>query len=162
MKCIKVLGIGSPFGDDQAGWNVANTLSQKISMYPHLAPFVLIESHDRPSIRLIEFMRGSPTVFIIDAVKSGSEIGTIHRFKDDSILDFENRFSTHGISILQTLQLASALNELPASLLFYGIEIGGVTWDESLSPPVAQAVADVTLQLLEEISNLCESSDSCY
>ncbi|WP_454781843.1 hydrogenase maturation protease [Legionella sp. WA2022007384] len=151
MNRIKVLGIGSPFGDDQAGWNVAMELKRQLANHTHSAPYVLIECHDRPGVRLIELISGFDTIFIIDAVKSGSEIGTVHRFQKDALLDSEPRFSTHGISILQTLQLASVLNELPDNLLFYGIEINAITLDERLSPPVVQAIAEVTHQLLEEL-----------
>ncbi|MCW8408139.1 hydrogenase maturation protease [Legionella sp. PATHC035] len=157
MKIIKVLGIGSPFGDDQVGWKVANALHQSLSKNPHLAPFLLIESHDRPGVRLIELMSGFNTVFIIDAVKSGSAIGTIHRFENESILDSESRFSTHGISILQTLHLARALNELPANLLFYGIEIDAITLDDTLSPPMERAIAEVTRRLINDLVTACEA-----
>ncbi|KTC80305.1 hydrogenase maturation protease [Legionella cherrii] len=157
MKVIKVLGIGSPFGDDQAGWKVANALKHQLSKHPHLAPFLLIENHDRPGVRLIELMSGFNTVFIIDAVKSGSAIGSIHRFKNESILDSENRFSTHGISILQTLHLARALDELPADLLFYGIEIDAITLDETLSPQIEKAIAEVTRRLINDLVTAYEA-----
>ncbi|WP_131795000.1 hydrogenase maturation protease [Fluoribacter gormanii] len=151
MSLIKVLGIGSPFGDDQAGWKVAAELKQQIVIHPHIAPNLLIESHDRPGVRLIELIRGFNTIFIVDAVKSDSAIGTIHRFDRDALLDSEPRFSTHGISILQALQLANALNELPANLLFYGIEIDAISLDETLSAHVEQAIKDLTRLLLNEI-----------
>ncbi|PWY55059.1 hydrogenase [Legionella qingyii] len=151
MNLIKVLGIGSPFGDDQAGWKVAAELRRQLAIPTPMAPYVLIEHHDRPGVRLIELIRGFNTIFIIDAVKSGSEVGTIHRFHKDALLDSEPTFSTHGISILQALQLAGALNELPANLLFYGIEIDAITLDETLSPQVEQAIGEVTRLLLSEI-----------
>ncbi|WP_454784260.1 hydrogenase maturation protease [Legionella sp. WA2024007413] len=151
MNSIKVLGIGSPFGDDKAGWNVASELKKELAMYTHIAPHVLIESHDRPGVGLIELIRGYNTVFIIDAVKSGSEVGTVHRFQKDALLDTGHRFSTHDIGILQALQLASALDELPANLLFYGIEIETLTLDETLSYNVEKAIARATFQLLNEI-----------
>ena len=151
MKRIKVLGIGSPFGDDQAGWSVATELSRQLANHSHIAPYVLIECHDRPGVRLIELISGFDTIFIIDAVKSGSEIGTVHRFQKDALLDSGQRFSTHGISILQALQLASVLNELPENLLFYGIEINAITLDDTLSPPVVRAIAEVTHHLLDEL-----------
>ncbi len=153
MKTIKVLGIGSPFGDDQAGWKVAEALKQQLSIHLHRAPRICIESHDRPGVRLIELIRGVNTVIIIDAVKSDSVIGTIHRFQKDTLLDTENRFSTHGISILEALQLADALNELPANLLFYGIEIGTITVNATLSQRVEKAIADLARQLKNEMVN---------
>lgn len=149
---IKVLGIGSPFGDDQAGWKVAEGLTQHLVQDSDVLPFVCIESHDRPGIRLIELMKGFNTVFIIDAIKSGREVGTIHQFQKENIEEVENKFSTHNISILQALQLASALNELPENIQFYGIEIDSIVLESVFSPPVEQAIKNLVFQLKIEIT----------
>lgn len=151
MSMIKVLGIGSPFGDDQAGWKVAEALNHHLSQHTDIFPFVRIESQDRPGVRLIELMRGFNTVFIIDAMKSGREIGAIHRFREENIWEFESRLSTHDSSILQALQLASALNELPGNIQFYGIEIDNIVLESTLSPHVENAIKKLVLQLKFEI-----------
>ncbi|MCL9684937.1 hydrogenase maturation protease [Legionella maioricensis] len=151
MNRIKVLGIGSPFGDDQAGWKVADALKQHLAMHPNITQWVSIESHDRPGARLIELMSGARTVFIIDAVKSGSEPGTVHRFKNDDIIKSENRLSTHDMGIAQALQLGSALNDLPDNIILYGIEIDLIVFESTLSHPVEQAIEHVAIQLKDEI-----------
>lgn len=149
MNFIKVLGIGSPFGDDQVGWSVAEALKQQIS-----SPFVSIESHDRPGVRLLELMSGAHTVFIIDAVTSGSEAGTIHRFKNKDIFAAENRFSTHEMGVSHALQLGKALNALPDSIVLYGIEIDRTESLSTLSYGVERAVEKVAMQLKQEIVEL--------
>lgn len=154
MNMIKVLGIGSPFGDDQAGWKVADGLQHHLSQHTDILPFVCIESHDRPGARLIELMKGFHTVFIIDAIKSGREIGTIHKFQEENIWEVESRLSTHNGNILQTLQLASALNELPDHIQFYGIEIDDIILESILSQPIKNAIKDLVLQLSIEIIDI--------
>ncbi|KTD73750.1 hydrogenase maturation protease [Legionella tucsonensis] len=156
MNLIKVLGIGSPFGDDQAGWKVIEILKQQIVLPSRITQYVMIESHDRPGIRLVELINNAHTVFLIDAIKSNKGIGTIHQFKKDEITDPENQFSTHGIGVLQALQLASALNVLPNNIIFYGIEIDVIALDSSLSPCVQSAVEKLATQLKKELSN-CSS-----
>ncbi|EHL30424.1 hydrogenase maturation protease [Legionella drancourtii] len=151
MNLIKVLGIGSPFGDDQVGWKVAEALKKHISKYANIPQHVLIESHDRPGIRLIELMREASTVFIIDAVKSNSEIGKIHRFKNKEIFASENRFSTHDIGVSQALQLGGALNALPDNIILYGIEIDTIEFGSNLSQRVKCAMEQVVVQLTNEI-----------
>lgn len=151
MNFIKVLGIGSPFGDDQVGWKVAEALKQQISMHANMSQYVIIESHDRPGVRLIELMSGASTVFIIDAVKSSSEIGTIHRFKNNEILESENRLSTHDMGVAQALQLGSALNALPDNIILYGIEIDTIVFGSTLSQRVESAIEQVVVQLKNEI-----------
>ena len=96
-------------------------------------------------------MKGFNTVFIIDAIKSGREIGAIHRFQKESIWEFESRLSTHDASILQALQLASALNELPDNIQFYGIEIDNIVLESILSQPIENAIKNLVLQLKIEI-----------
>ena len=151
MNKIKVLGIGSPFGDDQLGWKVAEALKHDLSQHRDIFPFVSIESHDRPGARLIELMKGFNAVVIIDAIKSGREIGTIRRFQKEDIGEFESRFSTHENSILQALQLASALNELPNNIQFYGIEIDNIVLESILSQPVEKTIKSLVSQLKMEI-----------
>lgn len=159
MNLIKVLGIGSPFGDDQAGWKVIEILKQQIALPAHIAQYLMIESHDRPGIRLIELMCKADTVFLIDAIKSNKGIGTIHQFKKTDIFESENKFSTHGIGVLQALQLGCALNALPRNILFYGIEIDTIVLDSTLSLHVQIAVEKLAAQLKDEIEHSCESYD---
>lgn len=151
MNLIKVLGIGSPFGDDQVGWNVAEALKAYFLTYAH----VIIESHDRPGVRLIELMSEASTVFIIDAVKSNSEVGTIHQLKNNEIFESEHRFSTHDIGVSQALQLGRALNVLPDNVILYGIEIDTIEFESNRSPRVACAIDQVVIQLKNEIGGIC-------
>ncbi|HHF0525829.1 TPA: hydrogenase maturation protease [Legionella anisa] len=92
-------------------------------------------------------------VFLIDAIKSNKEIGTIRQFKKDEIIAPENQFSTHGIGVLQALQLANALNVLPNNIIFYGIEIDVIVLDSTLSPCVQNAVEQLAAQLKNELNN---------
>lgn len=147
----KVLGIGSPFGDDQLGWIVADALKQELLMRDHNIPSLIIESHDRPGMRLIELMSGASTVFLIDAVQSGREIGTIHHFSNKDISQLENSLSTHGIGVIQALQVGSALNDLPDNIIFYGIEIDKIVLDSTLSHSVDRSVKKVVIQLINEL-----------
>jgi len=151
VNLIKVLGIGSPFGDDQVGWKVTDALKQQISMHANIVPFVIIENHDRPGVRLIELMSGASTVFIIDAIKSNSEIGTIHRFKNNDICELENRLSTHDMGVSEALQLGSALNALPDNIILYGIEIDITVPGATLSQRVESAIEHLVVQLKNEI-----------
>lgn len=162
MNSIKVLGIGSPFGDDQAGWHVAESLKQQLALNSHINTLVHIESIDRPGIRLIELISACTTVFLIDAVKSGSPPGTIHQFTKEEIIHSEVPFSTHHMGILEALHIAEALNELPEHLFLYGIEIESVCFNALLSKPVALAVSALSNQLKSVILEKVESSRLNY
>lgn len=149
MSLIKVLGLGSPFGDDQAGWRVASGLLAQ-AMPAHL----IIESHDRPGARLIELMSNVSLVFLIDAVKTGHELGFIHRFKNKEIDDFYPLMSTHDMGVAQALQLGRALDALPKTVILYGIEVDSIALDNVLSKPVQRAIDEVVARLTKELRGL--------
>ncbi len=149
MNLIKVLGIGSPFGEDQAGWKVAESLMAECAHLP-----VIIEIHDRPEIRLIELMNGAKTVFLIDAIKSNDKIGTIHRLHNNEILTLDNQLSTHNIGVAQALELGKALNALPDNIILYGITIHTHELESTLSLPVKKAIEQVVVLLKNEIYRL--------
>lgn len=148
MNQIKILGIGSPFGDDQAGWRVAEFLKQELFSDPLLT----IESHDRPGVRLIELMNNASTVFLIDAVKSGALPGTIHRLKNNEIYDLNTMISTHDMGVAQALELGRSLNALPEHIILYGIEIDSVEWNVVISAPVARSIKNVVELIKDEIN----------
>lgn len=156
MTLVKVLGIGSPFGEDQVGWRVAEALKTYLSIYANIYQHVIIESHDRPGVSLIELMSGANTVFIIDAVKSNSQAGTIHRFENTEIFESDNSFSTHDLGVFQALQLGSALHALPENIIVYGIEIDTIELGANLSQRVVCAIEQLGIQLKNEIVRICD------
>lgn len=154
MNFIKVIGVGSPFGEDQAGWMVAERLKNQIFTQTCLKKYVNVEWHDRPGIRLIELMHETKNIFLIDAVKSGNKLGTIHRLKNSEIHEFKSLFSTHHVGIPQTLQLASVLNVMPDNIILYGIEIDNIEFHSTLSESVEVAINEVVVKINKEIIDL--------
>lgn len=120
---IKVLGIGSPFGDDQIAWRIVKLLQQSEGLKPYDPHILQIEPHDRPGVRLLHLMEGAAIVFLIDAMVSGHPPGTLHRFENEAIEILPDRVSTHDLGLAHTLQLGRSLNQLPAHIVLYGIEI---------------------------------------
>lgn len=152
MSLIHVIGIGSPFGEDTLGWKVIDELQ----MHRHLikwntSDLQLIKS-DRPGIRLLELMQDTQHVFLVDAAKTGSPIGTIHCLKNKEINAYEDNLSTHDIGISQTLKIGEALNELPQSITLYVIEIGHHDLHYPLSASVQLGIQKLTAQLIEQIN----------
>ena len=154
MSMIKVFGIGSPFGEDQIGWRVAEVIQQRLLTRSSIHPYVQIECCDRPGTRLIELMQNAPIVFLIDAVVTGSKIGTIHRLQNDEIHEFKGLLSTHHFGVAQALQIGDALNMLPENVILYGIEIGDIEFNTNISQSVSQAINQVAIQVKNEIIDL--------
>jgi hydrogenase maturation protease len=123
MSKIKVIGIGSPFGDDSIGWEAATKLKEREIIQSYLPEILSIETHDRPGVRLLEIMGGADTVLLIDAIVSGNPVGTLYRFVNNDIYELNSLVSTHAIGVVETLQLGRALHQLPDNIILYGIEI---------------------------------------
>jgi hydrogenase maturation protease len=134
---IRVIGIGSPFGDDAAGLEVARKLAAAT------LPGCEIIAADRPGATLIDLLDGADAVILIDAVKSGSEPGMIH---DLDLGDIDRLgaglVSSHDFGVAAAMVLASKLGRVRAHGRLLGIEISpdrGRTLD-AISPPVSEAI----------------------
>jgi hydrogenase maturation protease len=151
VKKIKVLGIGSPIGDDQAGWVVVSKLQSEFFNHTHINQIVTFTCCDRPGPGLIELMRDSDCVYLVDAIKTGSTAGAIHRLVNNEIFELRNTLSTHDIGVAQALQIAAALNSLPPTVILFGVEVDKINLFTQLSEPVKRGVDMVVKQVKEEI-----------
>jgi hydrogenase maturation protease len=142
---IRVLGIGSPFGADRLGLEVADALKNRFD-----ARRVAVIACDRPGARLLEDLRGASAVLLIDAVRSGAPSGTLHRLDGDAIPhQLERHISTHGFGLVEAIALARELNELPQRLMLLGAEMGSGTTETV--ERVAQAAVSQIGEWLAEI-----------
>ena len=151
MTELRVLGIGSPFGDDQLGWAVLKQLQQKVILDPYIPSRLELMCMDRPGLHLLELMRGAQSVFLIDAVQSDTEIGTIQRLENGDINGMSHHFSTHALGVAEAMVMGSILQELPEQVVLYGINIGHVPCEFSLSEPIVHAIDVLVAQLENDI-----------
>ena len=147
MTELRVFGIGSPFGDDKLGWDVIKRLQQSTTLYPYIPYRLELMCCDRPGMHLLELMRGAQSVFIIDAIKSGNKIGTIHRLENEEIKDMSHHFSTHALGVAEAMTMGSILKELPEQVVLYGVEIGEVECQFSFSKPIMHAIEALATRL---------------
>ena len=142
-----LIGVGNEFrGDDGVGIIVARRLRAR-----NPANLTIIEASGEGAA-LMEAWKGFPLVLLIDATRSGSPPGTIHRF-DAHADPLPSRFfhySTHAFSVAEAVELARALNQLPPQLIVYGIEGRNFTAGEGLSPEVEKAADSVIARMLQD------------
>ena len=69
---IRIIGIGSPFGDDRAGLEVA----VRMAAAPPDGVEVIVA--DRPGTDLVGMLRGAEAVIVVDAVRSNAPAGAVH------------------------------------------------------------------------------------
>jgi hydrogenase maturation protease len=137
---IRIIGIGSPFGDDACGLVAARQLA-------HDAPVgAEVVVADRPGAGLIELMDGVDECLVIDAVHSGAPPGTVH---DVDLRDLPGSsvrgVSSHDLGVAEAVQLAMVLGRLPAHCRLLGIEVGArvSAASERPAPAVRRAIGEV-------------------
>ena len=129
---VRIIGIGSPFGDDRMGWHIVEALERDayLSRFPrqHLS-FI---KADRPGAGLLDLMRGASLVILVDAMKSGAAPGSVKRLEAPELENISAPLSSHGFGVASALSLARVLDDMPARLVVYGIEAGETAGLESL------------------------------
>jgi hydrogenase maturation protease len=112
---------------------------------------------------LIDAWEGADSAVVIDAVASGAEPGTLHRF-DASAEAVPTRFfrsSTHAFGVGEAIELARALGKLPRRVVVYGVEGGEFAAGGQLSPSVAAAVEPAAKAVLEDLARLMREEEPC-
>jgi hydrogenase maturation protease len=118
---IRIVGIGSPFGDDAVGLEVARILSRT----PPLGCEVIVA--DRAGLNLIDLLDHVPAAILIDAVRSGAPAGTFHQLSFVELSRSTAQFvSSHELGIAVAVQLALKLGRGPVCGKVLGIEIAPV------------------------------------
>jgi hydrogenase maturation protease len=146
-----VIGIGNPDrGDDAVGLVVA-------AMVRDAAPAgVTVTELDGDQLGLLDAWDGAADVYVVDATCSGGEPGSVCRF--DAAAPLAHRFAhrgTHLFSLADVLELARALDRLPARLTGYGIEGASFDIGAPLSASAEAAAAAVAGQILRELESGC-------
>jgi hydrogenase maturation protease len=141
-----VAGLGSPFGDDRAGWRVIEKLRQRTQL-----PARLILLHE--ATQLIEQLAGCRRLIVVDACRSRRRDGEVTRLEwPDPRIAAMHSHSTHGVGLASALQLAERLGRLPARVEIIGIEIGNFHLLDEMSPDISESVAKLAETLSAELS----------
>lgn len=157
MTPVRVLGLGSPFGDDRLGWVAVENLmlSDRFRALPE--GLASAQICDPVGNHLLDAMRGANLAILIDAAQSGSAPGTVRRLDARQIEDGTEPCSSHGFGLSSTLALGRALNDLPQNVILFLVEIPAAARfgpAAGLSAPVATAIPGLVAAVLSEITQL--------
>lgn len=145
-----MIAVGNPLRrDDGAGAEVVSRLRGSVP-----AGVALIEAGGEPS-ELLDAWEGAESVVVVDAVRTGAEPGSLHRFDASSapLPAQTGSASTHGLGLAEALELGRALGRLPARVVVVGIEAGDEGQGAGLSEPVAAAAESAAALVLEELGD---------
>jgi hydrogenase maturation protease len=140
MKRPLILGCGNrQRGDDAAGILVAEQLR---------ALGIAAEVCTGEVTELMDAWSGADDVIVIDAVVTGAPAGAVHVWDGRRLPAFATSTgSTHGLGVAQAIELARALDCLPARLRVYGIEGKRFEIGSQVSPEVERAIEEVVGQI---------------
>lgn len=146
----RILGLGSPHGDDRAGWRLIQMLEGQL---PANARAIAIKA----PIELLDHLAACERLIVVDACRTGRTPGTVTRIEwpDDRISVHHHR-GTHNLDLDRALRLARQLDKLPTEVILFGIEIEACRPGTSLSGKVEQALDDLRRQVLD----LCSRGSS--
>jgi len=124
VRPLPVLGIGSPFGGDLAGWAALERLQQLIDEAgDDLSDQVQLTRLRHPGTELIERLRGHPHAVLVDAIADGGTPGIIHRLEPAALIRTAKGLSTHDLGVAETLAMAEALGLMPSRLAIFGLTV---------------------------------------
>jgi len=136
-----VIGVGNRWqGDDGAGLAVARRLREL---------GVDARELEGDPTSLVETFGEADDVVVVDAASSGASPGTVRRFdaRSGPLPARRLRSSTHALGVAEAIELARALDRLPARLAVYAVEGARFTGGEELSPEVERAVGRLAAAL---------------
>jgi hydrogenase maturation protease len=147
LRKVLLIGIGNEYrSDDRIGLEVARQIRKK------QFPSVVVKEESGEGAALMEAWQGYESVILVDAISSGAKPGTIFKI-DASKINVPAKFfhySTHAFSVSEAIELARAMNVLPAKFVVYGIEGNNFTAGVDISPPVKEAANQVIEQIVGE------------
>jgi hydrogenase maturation protease len=142
---VLVIGVGNPDrSDDGAGPRVAALLR---------AQGMHAIDHAGDGLALIDLWEDRSRVMIVDAMVTGGEPGSIHRF-DAARAPLPRqafRISSHAFGLAEGLEMARTLGRLPAALVVYGIEGESFCLGTGLSGPVEEACRRVEREIIAKL-----------
>jgi hydrogenase maturation protease len=121
-----VAGIGSPHGQDLAGWLVIDSLEKDLQGYP--SSIMLCVKLQTPMDLLDRVPLGSDTgcneepIWILIDACVGIDPGAVHRWTWPEIPNEPaTRSSTHALGLIDTIRLAESLGILAKQIWIYGV-----------------------------------------
>ncbi|HQT30938.1 MAG TPA: hydrogenase maturation protease [Thiobacillus sp.] len=148
MSRLRILGIGSPSGDDQAGWLVVDALA---ALGVHARNNVVIDKLGRPGVQRLALLENADWVILVDAMQGDGRPGQVQRFDRKDWPACREGLSSHDLGVIDALLLARVLGKLAARLDLYGITIGPENPGQSVHGAVMAAAAQLARRIADEL-----------
>ena len=154
---LTIVGIGNEFrGDDAVGLLVLRRLVKSVPAGARTVELAGDQTY------LLELLRSTDAIIVVDAVQSSAPAGTIFRVEAGERpvpKDFLS-FSTHTFDSASTIELARALGFLPSKVLIYGIVGKGFSYTTRLTAELAESIEVVQAGILNDADSILSERTS--
>jgi hydrogenase maturation protease len=150
---IVILGIGNILlSDEGIGVHVANELFKRT-----LPENVSVVEGGTDGFRLLNVITEADRLIIIDAVRGGSESGSLYRFDIDDVKSCPSGFKTsvHQIGILEVIDLSGLIGKTPDTTII-GIEPKSLEMGMELSPEIREKIPRIIELVLDEVRRVAK------
>jgi len=120
MTPVRIIGIGSGHGTDQAGWLVAEAL-QRSGFTEGLPEGVVSFAQCRFPAQLWQLLEGCDLAILIDAMSAAPD--TVTEVDSEDLVHSKELHSTHGIGVGEALALVPVLTDKPPGIVLIGIGV---------------------------------------
>lgn len=158
---ILFAGIGSPHGDDRAGWEVADELLRAVDRSPN----VTVRKAAVP-LDLLDWLEAVDCLHVCDAALRPESCGQLRRFAG-SVSSDGRAVSQHAIPAIAklrsqgshdfglpaVLELAARLKRLPPEVVVWAVDGARFEPGDPLSPALAEAIPSVAASIITELND---------
>jgi hydrogenase maturation protease len=128
---VRIVGVGSPFGEDRVGWQAACYLEKQLEQR-NPGTVQRCDLLDRPGSVLLDYLKpGSGVVLLLDAIVARPGMAKVATYALDELAE-EQGVSSHGFGVAETLALGKTLGLLHPQIYVLGIATGSDAWQEPL------------------------------
>ncbi len=131
MRNVRIVGVGSPFGDDRAGWLPARFLEQYLEKrYPGLVQ--RCDLLDRPGTALLDYLKpDNGVILLLDAVVAQCGLAAVSTYSVEDLAEAQG-ISSHGFGVAETLALGDTLGILHPEIYLLGLAGKKQAWQAPL------------------------------
>lgn len=148
-----IVGIGSPHGDDRAGWELVKALEDVL-----VNPTCQLRIAQSP-IEILSWLDDLDRLILCDACRTGGNVGDVHRFRWPDPQLAKTRWSgTHDFSVVATIELAERLARLPDEVICVAVEAAVANPTSGMSPEVSNAIGRMAQLVAEEVTTIDAST----
>lgn len=140
-----LIGVGSPHGDDQVGWKVAQAVQLLAG------PDCAVHRVASP-LEILNRIDGVDWLGICDACRGSGIVGDwgAWNWPDDRMIS-RVFAGSHDLGLAATLHLAARLGRLPQRVTIWGVEIGDCQPGDLITAEVMAAIPCVANAIVREI-----------